>query len=81
MNGYCIKCERDVRYHKSQYGDFHVRFTDDALDVAECVGPFTFIAPPTEQKDWELHLEVPSLDELAEMDAVASELLTEFELV
>jgi len=33
------------------------------------------------EEEWELHTVAPSPDELAEMNATASELMTEFELV
>ena len=71
---YCIDCER---FDVATIDSWHI---DDRKEHI-CFGPFTFCAPPVLEEDWELNVSVPSPDELAEMNATVSELMTEFELV
>ena len=71
---YCIDCER---FDVATIDSWHI---DDRKEHI-CFGPFAYFPPPEYDEDWEFNLEVPSIEELLGMDAVASELMTEFELV
>lgn len=75
---YCISCDRIVAITSGWLGDVHTIVAEDEnLDV--CHGPFTLSTPPEDNPDWELNVEEPSPEELADMNLEAEILLQELE--
>ena len=80
---YCLECEKEGAVEEDQTGHTIMIAPATRWDEAKygwCEGPFTSCPPPDNfSDDWDLNLEVPSDEELAEMNLNAEMLVQELE--
>lgn len=82
---YCLTCGRIVAV-MDENADMHTVVWTDGDEygcetfIELCYGPFTMSTPPDNfDPDWDVNLEEPSQEELAEMNLEAERLLQELE--
>ena len=79
--GYCISCDKEDKIFVAPWGEYHLK-TIPYYEIDACEGPFATCPPPPTWgaesfEEWLEHIGKyePSLDELAEMDEAAEDIV------